>query len=93
MNLWGWQYVDQRTNYGRYLCREWNRTHTGEEQLSHVQLYYMLQMTLDNYEQAPVQKKLLVDWRCGEGAGTTTKAAGKLDTSGRANTGDSHVTH
>lgn len=99
MNLWGQDYVDQRPNYARYLCRTWNRTHTGDKQLISLELYYMLQETLDNYEQAPVRKLVLQKWDCvkdspGDKTDTgTTKTAGKQDPSGRANSIETHAAH
>jgi len=93
MNLWATQYSDQRPNYARYLCQEWNRTHTGNRQLLSLELDYMLQETLDNYEQAPVQRVVLLKWNCDESRGVTEKRAGTLDSSGRANATETHAPH
>jgi hypothetical protein len=49
MNLWARAYSDQRANYCRYLTREWNRTHTEENQLVSFALYYVLEETLPDY--------------------------------------------
>jgi hypothetical protein len=92
MNLWARDYSDQRPVYCRFLCREWNRTHTGGEQLSSFKLYYVVEETLPDYIQANPQPMQMIEWRCDErqggGSGKSSKAAGDLDTSGRASDRD-----
>jgi hypothetical protein len=89
MNLWARAYSDQRPHYCRYLCREWNRTHTGGEQLASFKLYYMLEETLPNYIQSDPRPVLLIEWKCDDtedgGSGKPSKSAGDQDASGRAN--------
>ncbi|MBI3306882.1 MAG: HTTM domain-containing protein [Candidatus Omnitrophica bacterium] len=50
-----------RRDYGKYLCRDWNSRHQGEEQLDRFQVFFMEEMTRKDFTPAPVQKKLL--WR------------------------------
>ncbi len=92
MNLWVRSYSDQRPAYCRFLCREWNRTHTGGEQLASFKLYYVLEETLPDYIQAEPRPIQLIEWRCDDtqsgGQGKSSKAAGDLDTSGRASDQD-----
>jgi hypothetical protein len=44
------QHAAYRKYYGAYLCRAWNRGHTGELQLTSLEVVYVLEMTLPNYE-------------------------------------------
>jgi hypothetical protein len=92
MNLWLRDYSDQRPNYCRYLCREWNRTHTGGEQLSSFKLYYVLEETLPDYIQADPRPFQMIEWQCDEmlegGSGKLGKTVGGLDTSGRVRNQD-----
>jgi len=45
MNLWLKQFEDHRLHYGRFLCREWNASHYGDEQVDKFDIYYMLEET------------------------------------------------
>ncbi|MBC8104583.1 MAG: HTTM domain-containing protein [Cytophagales bacterium] len=89
MNLWARIYSDQRPVYCRYLCREWNKTHTGQKRLSSLQLYYVIEETLTDYVQATSLPRIMIDWKCDEGhnAGAgrnqASKSAGDIDASGR----------
>ena len=89
MNLWARDYTDQRPNYCRFLCREWNQRHTGGEQLSSFKLCYVLAETLPDYIQPTPHPLTLIEWDCEEGGsggtGKTNNTGGILDASGRAN--------
>lgn len=43
--LWNRQYRPYRTYFGRYLCRRWNDSHQGADQVDTVFLYFMLELT------------------------------------------------
>ena len=45
MNLWLGQHSDHRVHYGRYMCREWNSNHYGDDQVQSFWMYYMLENT------------------------------------------------
>ena len=45
MNLWLGQHSDHRVHYGRYMCREWNAKHFGDEQVQSFWMYYMVENT------------------------------------------------
>lgn len=46
-------------NYGKALCRSWNRDEKrSEKKLESFEIYYMEDTTLPNYEKAPVKKHL-----------------------------------
>ena len=45
MNLWLGQHSDHRVHYGRYMCREWNNNHYGDDQVQSFWMYYMLENT------------------------------------------------
>lgn len=45
MNLWSKPYIPQRPLFAQYLAREWDKTHTGTEQVAAVDLYYVLRST------------------------------------------------
>lgn len=48
MNLWAAKFEKFRNPYGKYICREWNKTHTGDEQLQKFDMVFMLEKTLPN---------------------------------------------
>jgi hypothetical protein len=49
---------------GDYLCREWNARHTGAQRLESVQVTYVTERTLPNYQRATPQKAVLTGQRC-----------------------------
>ena len=50
MNLWLISHSNYRPYYLTYLCGEWNRTHTDGESLENVEMIFMREDTLLNYE-------------------------------------------
>ena len=44
-NLWSPQYSDNRPYYGRYLCRQWGRTHPSRQGLKDFKMIYMLEQS------------------------------------------------
>ncbi|HXV28005.1 MAG TPA: HTTM domain-containing protein, partial [bacterium] len=53
MNLWYGSNADYRLYYGRYLCRDWNSRHQGDEQLDSFKIYFMREDTLPDKKTAP----------------------------------------
>lgn len=64
MNICQEELKDWRLFYGRYLTREWNSTHGGDQRISGFRIYYMLEETLPNGTTAPVRKLTLWSHRC-----------------------------
>ncbi len=59
MNLWLREHAPYRQYYGRYLCRDWNERHKGDEQLEQFEIIFMREDTLPDYQYSPPQKVLL----------------------------------
>jgi predicted DCC family thiol-disulfide oxidoreductase YuxK len=55
-----------RPYYLQYLCRDWNRSHSGGSELEELEIYFMLEPTLPNYEYATPIKLSLMKHRCNE---------------------------
>lgn len=53
MNLWLAVYQKHRFYYSEYLCREWNGKHNGKEQLSNLEIFYMLEVTQPHMTTVP----------------------------------------
>ena len=51
--------------YARYLCRDWNTRHSGQEQLETFQVFFMQETTLPDYQHS-LERKLLGEYACGE---------------------------
>ena len=64
LNLWEREYNAHRLYFGRYLCRNWNATHQGEETLETFQIYFMKETTLPNGKVAPIEKVNLWNHNC-----------------------------
>lgn len=64
MNLWKKKNKDHRLYFGRYLCREWNSRHKGEETLETFQIYFMLEKTLPPGQPTTIQKTKIWDHDC-----------------------------
>lgn len=45
MNMWLGQHSDHRVHYGRYMCREYNASHYGDEQVESFWMYFMVEET------------------------------------------------
>jgi hypothetical protein len=59
LNLWSAENAGHRPYYAAYLLREWNRWHAAEERLEGVEVYFMLEVTLPDY-QVPRPEKVLL---------------------------------
>ncbi|GEM_PF-3148180 len=49
----------QLLNYGRFICRSWNRGKPEKEQLATFQIHFMWEKTLLNYEKAEIIDEIL----------------------------------
>lgn len=63
MNLWSRDFSKFREFYGKYLCRDWNANHSGDDQLDHFTIYFMREDTRPDGE-APPEKVSLWDHYC-----------------------------
>ena len=61
VNIYKAKYKDQRLYYGRYLCREWNGSHSDLEQLETFEIYFMEELTASPGQQSKVKRRSL--WR------------------------------
>ncbi len=66
MNLWLVSYSAHRLPYGRYLCRNWNSSHSGAEQLESFEIHFMKEEILGDGSKRPAEKTLLWKHRCFE---------------------------
>jgi len=60
-NLWSAQFADNRLYYGKYLCREWNRSHPADKALKTFKMIYMLDQTQPPGQARTVEQRVL--WR------------------------------
>ena len=64
MNLWGTRYIPQRPNYAAWVCRDWNRSHSGGEHLQEFYIYYMRRDNLPGYAESTPAKVLMWHQSC-----------------------------
>ena len=64
MNLWKTSYKDYRLPYGKYLCREWNNDHTGDETLQTFKIIFMRENTLPDYQTSTPTPVTTWEHRC-----------------------------
>ena len=64
MNLWSNDFEKYRLSYGQYLCRDWNDSHEGKDQLETFQIIYMKETTLPDYEKPTVEPVTIWDHHC-----------------------------
>ena len=57
---------EQRENFGGYLCRAWNERHTGEESLRKLEIVFMQETTLPDYETSDPERITLQQHSCGQ---------------------------
>jgi len=55
MNLWTGQYAAYRPGYSRYLRRTWDEAHPASQRLATLEIYFVLQTALPNYQVSPAQ--------------------------------------
>jgi hypothetical protein len=64
MNLWSREDAAYRLPYAQYLCRTWNSTHTKDKQIETLQIIFMLERTLPNYQTPHVVPVTLFKYTC-----------------------------
>ena len=50
--------------YASYLCRNWNRSHAGNERLEELEIVFLLEWTRPNFEYFEPRKLSLLKYRC-----------------------------
>ncbi|PSF37731.1 HTTM domain-containing protein [Aphanothece hegewaldii CCALA 016] len=63
-NIWRQVQTPYRYYYAQYLCHNWNSQHQGAKQLESLEIYYMLERTLPNYQTPKIEKVLLFKQQC-----------------------------
>jgi len=58
MNIWKRKNKPHRIHYGRYLCREWNARHQGDQRLDRFTITFMKETTLPEGEAKPEKVEL-----------------------------------
>ncbi len=56
--------ADMRLSFGRYLCREWNKRHTGDEHLVTYTVWVMEKRNLLDGTSVPLAKTALWEHVC-----------------------------
>lgn len=65
MNLWSSNLSQFREGYGKYLCREWNKTHSGDKQLIEYNMIFMVERTpAPGQPQSPVEPQTIWHHQC-----------------------------
>jgi len=54
-----------RKGYAGYLCREWNRRHSGSETVQALDIIYMLEWTKPNFEYSEPRRMRILKYHCG----------------------------
>lgn len=62
MNLWGLMNDWQRPYFLRYLARQWNQTHKGPGEVSHIDLYYVRRNTLPDYQASKLEPLVICNY-------------------------------
>lgn len=60
-------YSQHRLLFGRYLCRSWNETHPGAQNLEAFKIYFMRQAVEPWRKPHPAQKQMLWQHECRDG--------------------------
>jgi len=64
MAIWRKKYRGHRRYYARYVCREWNRSHSGDERLDEFDVFFMNEKTLPDYQVPKVKKVYFGSYKC-----------------------------
>lgn len=62
-NLWMKSNSDRRQYWAAYHCHLWN-TKSPDNKITDIKRYYMLEKTLDDYKNAPLEKVLIYESEC-----------------------------
>ncbi|MDP3295671.1 MAG: hypothetical protein Q8M37_13180 [Nevskia sp.] len=60
---WSAAFASNRPHYGRWLCRDWNTMHSGQQQLDSFKITYMLERSVPPGQTPTVEQIVL--WRHG----------------------------
>ena len=50
--------------YARYMCREWNRRHGGDDTLEELEIIFLLEWTQPRSEYSPIEKQSIGKFKC-----------------------------
>lgn len=64
MNLWLRDYNAYRSAYGKYLCRQWNSTHSGGAVLQSFDIIFMLEKTGPRHTTFPIEPTTIWSHKC-----------------------------
>lgn len=64
MNIWQKRYSYAREPFADYLCREWNAEHFGSERLQKLEIVFMREDTLPDYQYSEPVKIILLEYEC-----------------------------
>lgn len=64
MNLYRKEYSRHRAQYASYLCRNWNRIHSNGDKLEELEIIFMLERTLPDYDMSVPEKVSLLRHAC-----------------------------
>ena len=64
MNIWQKRYSYAREPFAEYLCREWNSEHLGDERLEKLEIVFMRENTLPDYQYSEPVKVVLLEYEC-----------------------------
>ncbi len=64
MNLPARRYQAHRPLYAGYVCRTWNKAHRAAQHIKQLDLVFMLEKTMPNYQKSKVQKITTLSFRC-----------------------------
>ena len=53
-----------KEDYAHYLCQRWNETHTGQKQLTSLEIYYLHETNYRNQRVSKPTKELLLSYTC-----------------------------
>lgn len=56
---------EQQENFGEYLCRAWNERHSGGESLRRLEIVFVRETTLPDYEASSPERLTLQEYTCG----------------------------
>jgi hypothetical protein len=64
MNLWWKINYKHRKFFSEYQCREWNKVHTGIDQIDHLNFYFVLERTQSDASKSRPERVLIWRQKC-----------------------------
>jgi hypothetical protein len=64
MNIGTRDFKDFRQPFLKYLCESWNSSHSGNDRLQQIRLFFMREVTPPPGSEGSVQKLLFFDYTC-----------------------------